>query len=164
MEPWEVKSQVQGYSKWQNQHLNQAARHQSPFSYNRYLDSFSLCCFRAAPWPFYFLKTQEFCFFFFNYWLIALQCCADFCYTTILISHSSHSLYISSASLAPSHPIPLGYHRVLGWTPCVIQKILTGYMFYIRLCIFQCCSLNLSHPLPPRQVCSLRVSPFQLCK
>ena len=57
----------------------------------------------------------------------------------------------SSSYRSPSHP-----YRALGWAPCVIQQIPTGYLFYVWLSIlpmamymFQCYSLGSSHLFLP---------------
>ena len=42
------------------------------------------------------------------------------------------------------HPMPLDCRRALGWAPCVIQQIPTGYLFYIWSCICQRYALNSS--------------------
>ena len=57
----------------------------------------------------------------------------------------------------PNHPTPLGCHRALSWAPCVTQQISMAYLIlHLVVHMFQCCSLNLSHPLLPLlgpQVC-----------
>ena len=60
-----------------------------------------------------------------------LQCCVGFCHTIIQVSHNY--IYISSppwACLPSLHPNPLGQHRLPGWASCVIQQLLTSYLFY----------------------------------
>ena len=74
--------------------------------------------------PIYFL-------FFFNWRIIAFQCCVSFhcpaawislMYTCIL------SLGASSPSCRPLHP--LGRHRAGGWAPCGIRQLPSSFLFY----------------------------------
>ena len=98
----------------------------------------------------------------FNWRIIALQCCVGFC-NTIQQHESAISIHISPPSCTsppslPLHPTPLGCHRALGWTPCVIQQLPPAFYFTYVNVYAQCYSLNLSHPLllllyP--QICSL---------
>ena len=90
--------------------------------------------------------------FIFNWRIFPLHCCAGFHYTSTWISHR-HTYVPSILNL---HPTPLGCHREPGWAPCIIQRIPTGYLFYILWCV--CFSATLSIcPTPPvsPQVCSL---------
>ena len=39
----------------------------------------------------------------------------------------------SFLSLPPfPDPMSLGHHRVPGWAPCIMQKLLISYLFYTR--------------------------------
>ena len=57
-----------------------------------------------------------------SFFLIALQFCVGFCYTTTGVSHNYINIYILSLLSCPllPHPTPLGHPRVAGWAPCVI--------------------------------------------
>ena len=77
--------------------------------------------------------------------IIALQCCVGFCHKARWISHS-HTYIASLGSLPPSPiPIPLGWHRALGWAPCVIQQLPTIYFTYGNVYV----SVLLSQCIPP---------------
>ena len=83
---------------------------------------------------------------FFNWRIIALQCCVGFCNTTAWISHKytyiPSLLYISSIP-PPLHPTPLGCHRALG---CDIQQLpLPFYSTYVNIYV----SMLLSQFVPP---------------
>ena len=108
---------------------------------------------------------------FFNWRIIALQCCIGFCHTITPISHNyiyiyihiyiyTHiHIYIYLHTSLPTYPQshPLGQHRALGWAPDVIHQLPTSYLFYKWECIFlcmvvyirQCYFLNSSHLLLP---------------
>ena len=75
-------------------------------------------------------------FVFFNfYWrIIALQYCAGFCHTSTWISHRYICVPTLWNLLPISHPIP-PFPRALGWVPCVVQPIPTGYLFHVWQCI-----------------------------
>ena len=98
-----------------------------------------------APWECFYFSTPLVCikclyftcmtfyFNFFNWRIIALQCCVGFCHTTMWISHKyTHIAPPSWAWLSPSHPTPLGCHRSPGWVPCVMQQLPSSYLFHMR--------------------------------
>ena len=91
--------------------------------------------------------------FFFNWRIIALQCCVGFCHIALWIGQK----YTCVPSWTPP-PTPLDCHRAPGWAPCVTLQLPQSYLLYKWLCIFQCYSLNAFCPLlTPRcpQVCPL---------
>ena len=98
-------------------------------------------------------QTLEYVFlnFFFNCRITALQCCDGFCHTTMQISHNY--TYITSLGNLPSlpHPTsPLGHHRTAGWAPCVIQQLLTSYVYYtwcihVSMLLSPCPTLSVLH-------------------
>ena len=61
-----------------------------------------------------------------------LQCFVCFCHTTMGISHNDtfNSSFMSFLSSILPTLIPLGHHGVPDWAPCVIQQVLTTYLFY----------------------------------
>ena len=94
-----------------------------------------------------------------NWRIIALQYCVDFIHTSTWISHR----YIYVPSLlnllphpTPSHPFRLSQNMFeLDESHC---KFPLRIYLYMVMCMFQCYSLNLPHPLLPPlcpQVCSL---------
>ena len=72
-------------------------------------------------------------FLFFNWRIIALQGCVNFCCTATWISHMY--TYIPSLwSLLPGpHLIPLGHHRAPSWAPCDGQQIPTSFSTFLLL-------------------------------
>ena len=89
-------------------------------------------------------------FFFFNWGIVALQCCVSFCYTMNWISYMY--TYIPSLLDLPPTPTPnpthLGHHRAPSWAPCVIQQVPTSYLFYTWQCRYVNPNLSI-HPTPP---------------
>ena len=57
--------------------------------------------------------------FFFNWGIIAVQCCVGFCHTAWISHKCTYSPSLLSLLPTP-HPISQCHHRVSGWTPCVI--------------------------------------------
>ena len=73
-----------------------------------------------------FLRNFHLIYSCFNWKKITLQWCVDFCHTTTQIINN----YTYVTYLPCTHPIPLSHHRVPGWAPCVIQQLLTSYLFH----------------------------------
>ena len=88
---------------------------------------------------------------FFNWSIIALQCCIRFCWTKVQISykytyvpHSWEDTYIQPP---PSHP--LGHHRALTWAPRALKRFPLAICSYMVVHICQSVSLSSSQPLLP---------------
>ena len=63
-------------------------------------------------------------FFFFNWSIVDLQYCVNFCYTVKLISViHTYTFFIFFSIMV--------YHRILNIVPCAIQQNLVVYRFYI---------------------------------
>ena len=102
---------------------------------------------------------------YFNWRLITLQYCGDFCHTLTWISH----VYICAphpehpSHLCP-HPIPLGCPNAPVLSALFHVSILNwSSISYMAIYMFQCCSLKLSHPhllLQSQKVCSLHLCLF----
>ena len=108
-------------------------------------------CFIVLVWVYFHAGGI---YFFFNCRIIALQCCAGFCSTT---TNNHKYTYVPSPPTPPFHPTPLGHHRALSWTPCVIQQFLIAVYFthgsvYI--------SMLLSQFISPSHSQSVSTSPF----
>ena len=97
-----------------------------------------------------------------------LQYCVGFCHTTIQSAIIIHTSLPSQASLLSPNPTPLGHHRASGWAPCVIQQLLTSYIFYTRQCIYVDATFSirttLSFPHCVHKAVSTSASPFLPCK
>ena len=63
-----------------------------------------------------FLEVSSLFLFFFNWRVIALQCCVGLCHTSTLNQPQVYicPLLCESSSQLPPHPTPLGCHRALG--------------------------------------------------
>ena len=87
----------------------------------------------------------------------ALQYCVGFCHISTRISY--RSMYVPPApNFHPILPLPVVRDHWI-WAPCAIQKTFIGYLIlHMVMYMFQCCSLNSSHPFLPLlcpEVCSL---------
>ena len=72
-------------------------------------------------------------------------------------------LPLQSPSRLPPQPTPLGYHGALGWAPCVIQRLPTGYLFYSgKACFHSTLSIRPLSPSPTMSVSLLSLSPSPL--
>ena len=78
------------------------------------------------------------------------------------------TIYVYHLPLEPPstpHLTPLGRNRGPGWSPCVIQKLLTRYLFYAWYYIYMSMLLSPFIPLFPSPHCvhslfSISPSPF----
>ena len=72
----------------------------------------------------------------FNGRIIALQCCIDFCHTTVQISCKCVCVCVCVCipSLQSLSPTLLSHHS---WTCCVIQQLPASYLFYIWWYIYR---------------------------
>ena len=65
--------------------------------------------------------------FFWNWRIIALQCCVSFHCTTTWIG-SKYTYILSLSSLVSL--TPLGHHRAPSWAPCATWQLPTSYLSY----------------------------------
>ena len=97
------------------------------------------------------LKEQIFLFshtLFFNWRIIALQCYVGFCHTTMWIGHVYTYITPCWASFPPHpHPSSLGHHSTELCSLCYIAASYYLSILHMVMYIYQCYSLNLSHPL-----------------
>ena len=93
----------------------------------------------------------------------------EWLYTVVLVSaaqkHESTIIIYTPPPFEPSspHPICLDHLRVSGWPPCVMQQLLTSYLFHMIVYICQQCFLNSSHPSSPccyKSHCPIAVTLF----
>ena len=95
---------------------------------------------------------------YFNWRLITLQYCGDFCYVYICAPHPEHPSHL------PSHPTPLGCPSAPALSALFhASNLKWSSISHMTIYMFQCCSLKLSHPhlLPQSQkVCSLYLCLF----
>ena len=98
-------------------------------------------------------------FFFFNWRILSLQCCVGFCHTVMWISHR-YTYVPSLLNLPPtSQPFPPLWVFTEDWfeLPESYRRFPLAILWVVMY-MFQCYSLNSSHPLLPPlcpQVCSL---------
>ena len=109
-----------------------------------------------SPWNFFFLFN-----FIFNWRIITLQYCDDFCHTSTWISHRYTCVPPHPECLfyLPPHPIPLGCPRALALGALLhVLNLPWSSILHMMIYMFQCYSLKESHPcllpLSPK-VCSL---------
>ena len=100
---------------------------------------------------FLFFKTQfSFClkFIYFSWRLITLQYCSDFCHILIWISHGFTCVpHPEPASHLPPHLIPQGHPRAPALSTLSHASNLDWRLVsYMIIYMFQCYSLNSSHP------------------
>ena len=68
---------------------------------------------------------------FFNWRIIALQCCDGFCHTTTQVSHNyMHIPSLLSLPPTPPHLTPLGHHTAPSWAPWFIEQLPTSSLFH----------------------------------
>ena len=102
---------------------------------------------------------------YFNWKLITLQYCGDFCYTLTWISRGCTCVpHPEHPSHLPPHPIPLGCPSALALSALFqAWKLDWSYVLHMIIYVFQCYSLKSSHPrlLPQSpKVCSLYLCLF----
>ena len=101
---------------------------------------------------------------FFNWNIIALQCCVSFGCTIGWIS-SIVSIYPLPLKPPPTpipHPSPFGHHRALSWAPCAIQQFpLAIYFTHGSVCMSVLPSQFIPFSTPP-PLCAL-VHSLHLC-
>lgn len=84
---------------------------------------------------------------------------------SVIIIHMSPPSWVS---LPFPHPTYLGHHREPGCPPCVIQQLLTSYLFYTWWCTYVDATFSIRPTLSPPTVStsplSISASPFLHCK
>ena len=118
----------------------------------------SLCCAKAYKFDEVQFVYFCFCIFFsflliyFNWRIIALQCCYGFCHISTWIGQGcTCPPHLEPPSQLPPYPSPLGCYRApaLGTLLQYIELSLVIYFTYGNVYICQCYSLKLSHPILP---------------
>ena len=92
-------------------------------------ESHSVCLFVLGLNSFFFFNL-----FFWNRFF--LQCCVDFCHTTMQISHNYTYIPIVPSLLTYSHPVLPGHHRARDWAPCATQQLPTSSPSYAWQCVY----------------------------
>lgn len=86
--------------------------------------------------------------FIFNWLMIGLQYCFDFCHSSTWINHRCTYVPLSWVSLPPpAHPHPLGYYRAPVWVLWVIRQIPIATYSRMLVYVHPGYSLHFSHLL-----------------
>ena len=121
--------------------------------------------------PFPFWKILEIAYhtiWFIFYWgLTSLQCCVDFCCTTLGISSMCIASLLSHPPSSP-HPTLLGHHRAPSWAPCAYSSFPLASYFTQESVYMSVLRSQFISPSPSRPVStslfSTRASSFLPCK
>ena len=118
-----------------------------------------------GPWPKSALINFLNQFIYFNWRLITLQYCGDFCHTLTWIRHGCPCVpHPKHPSHLPPHPIPLGCSSTLALSVLFHALNLDwSSVSHMAIYMFQCCSLKSSHPhllLQSSKFCSLHLCLF----
>ena len=99
----------------------------------------------------------KFLFIYFNWRMITFQYCAGFCHKAVWIGHRCTS--VPSIQHTSPHPLLLGCHGAPALGALLHASNSTWLsMLHVVMYMFQCYSLNSSHP-----VCPLWGGPMNLC-